>query len=100
MGSALGCRKRVAVLAAGTCNARKAVHPPTMALATYGHVIEEPERAGRRPAEEVIRKARVVAPGASDRQQVSVGGDFDRRGFDAGQVGDDGVLGGVFADVD
>jgi hypothetical protein len=38
--------------------ARQAGHSPTMALATYGHVIEELEGADRRPAEEVIRKAR------------------------------------------
>jgi integrase len=38
--------------------ARQAGHSPTMALATYGHVIEELEGAERRPAEEVIREAR------------------------------------------
>jgi integrase len=38
--------------------ARQAGHSPTMALATYGHVIEELEGAERRPAEDVIREAR------------------------------------------
>lgn len=38
--------------------ARQAGHSPTMALATYGHVIEELEGAERRPAEAVIRDAR------------------------------------------
>jgi integrase len=38
--------------------ARQAGHSPTMALATYGHVIEEFEGAETRPAEEVIREAR------------------------------------------
>jgi integrase len=38
--------------------ARQAGHSPTMALATYGHVIEELEDAEQRPAEEVIREAR------------------------------------------
>jgi integrase len=40
--------------------ARQAGHSPTMALATYGHVIEELEGAKRRPAEDVIREARGV----------------------------------------
>jgi len=38
--------------------ARQAGHSPTMALATYGHVIEELEGAERRLAEDVIREAR------------------------------------------
>jgi hypothetical protein len=38
--------------------ARQAGHSPTMALATYGHVIEELEDTAREPAEDVIRKAR------------------------------------------
>ena len=38
--------------------AKQAGHSPTMALATYGHVIEELEGADRRPAAEVIRAAR------------------------------------------
>jgi integrase len=38
--------------------ARQAGHSPTMALATYGHVIEELEGSDRRPAEDVIREAR------------------------------------------
>jgi len=38
--------------------ARQAGHSPTIALATYGHVIEELEGAERRPAEDVIRAAR------------------------------------------
>jgi len=38
--------------------AKQAGHSPTMALATYGHVIEELEGTDRRPAEEVIRAAR------------------------------------------
>ena len=37
---------------------RQAGHSPTMALATYGHVIEELEGAEQRPAEDVIREAR------------------------------------------
>lgn len=37
--------------------ARQAGHSPTMALATYGHVIEELEDTVREPAEDVIRKA-------------------------------------------
>ncbi|MGH3041153.1 MAG: tyrosine-type recombinase/integrase [Gaiellaceae bacterium] len=38
--------------------ARQAGHSPAMALATYGHVIEELEGAERRTAEDVIREAR------------------------------------------
>lgn len=38
--------------------ARQAGHSPTMALATYGHVIEELEGAEQSPAEDVIRAAR------------------------------------------
>ncbi len=38
--------------------AKQAGHSPTMALATYGHVIEELEGTDRRPAAEVIRAAR------------------------------------------
>src|SRR5262249_3254243 len=38
--------------------ARQSGHSPTMALATYGHVIEELKGADRRPAEDVIREAR------------------------------------------
>jgi hypothetical protein len=38
--------------------ARQAGHSPTMALATYGHVIEELEGTDRRPAEDIIREAR------------------------------------------
>ncbi|MDQ2984066.1 MAG: site-specific integrase [Actinomycetota bacterium] len=38
--------------------AKQAGHSPTMALATYGHVIEELEGAEKLPAEEVIRRAR------------------------------------------
>jgi integrase len=38
--------------------ARQAGHSPTMALATYGHVIEELEDTALKPAEDVIRKAR------------------------------------------
>jgi hypothetical protein len=38
--------------------ARQAGHSPTMALATYGHVIEEREGAERRAGEDVIRNAR------------------------------------------
>jgi hypothetical protein len=38
--------------------ARQAGHSPTMALATYGHVIEELEGSERQPAEDVIRAAR------------------------------------------
>jgi integrase len=45
--------------------ARQTGHSPTMALATYGHVIEELEGAERRPAEDVIREAR----GASTRKR-------------------------------
>jgi integrase len=42
--------------------ARQAGHSPTMALETYGHVIEELEGAERRSAEEIIRAARVGEP--------------------------------------
>jgi hypothetical protein len=42
--------------------ARQAGHSPTMALETYGHVIEELEGAERRSAEEIIRAARVGKP--------------------------------------
>jgi integrase len=45
--------------------ARQAGHSPTMALATYGHVIAELERDERRPTEEVIREARAVCPQSS-----------------------------------
>jgi integrase len=38
--------------------ARQAGHSPTMALATYGHVIEGLEGAERHPAEDVLREAR------------------------------------------
>jgi integrase len=52
--------------------ARQAGHSPTMALATYGHVIEELEGAERRPAEDVIRKARAgTEPGARRRKAQS-----------------------------
>ena len=42
--------------------ARQAGHSPTMALATYGHVVEELEDAERQPAEDVIRHARPGTP--------------------------------------
>ena len=49
--------------------ARQAGHSPTMALATYGHVIEELEDAERRSAEDVIREARAgTEPGARRRK--------------------------------
>jgi integrase len=52
--------------------ARQAGHSPTMALATYGHVIEELEGADRRAAEDVIREARAGAePGARRRKAQS-----------------------------
>ncbi|MGZ8795057.1 MAG: tyrosine-type recombinase/integrase, partial [Gaiellaceae bacterium] len=38
--------------------ARQAGHSPSMALDTYGHVFDELDGAKRRPAAEVIRKAR------------------------------------------
>jgi integrase len=38
--------------------ARQAGHSPSMALDTYGHVFDELDGDKRRPAEEVIRKAR------------------------------------------
>lgn len=41
--------------------ARQAGHSPTMALNTYGHVFDELEGAGRRPAEDVIREARATS---------------------------------------
>jgi integrase len=52
--------------------ARQGGHSPTMALATYGHVIEELEGAERRPAEDVIREARSgTEPGARRRRAQS-----------------------------
>jgi integrase len=49
--------------------ARQAGHSPTMALATYGHVIEEFEGADRRPAEDVIREARArITPAVRRRR--------------------------------
>jgi integrase len=49
--------------------ARQAGHSPTMALATYGHVIEELEGAERRPAEDMIREARAgTEPRARQRR--------------------------------
>jgi integrase len=52
--------------------ARQAGHSPTMALATYGHVIEELEGAERRPAEDVIREARAgTEPDARRRKARS-----------------------------
>jgi integrase len=49
--------------------ARQAGHSPTMALATYGHVIEELEGADPRPAEDVIREARAgTEPRARQRK--------------------------------
>jgi integrase len=52
--------------------ARQAGHSPTMALATYGHVIEELEGAERRSAEDVIREARAeTEPGARRRKAQS-----------------------------
>jgi integrase len=58
--------------------AREAGHAPTMALATYGHVIEELEGAERRPAEEQIRAAReagvpLVFPRAPERESAKKG---------------------------
>jgi integrase len=50
--------------------ARQAGHSPTMALATYGHVIEELEGGERRPAEDVIREARVGAEPAARRRKA------------------------------
>jgi integrase len=50
--------------------ARQAGHSPTMALATYGHVIEELEGAERRPAENVIREARAGADSAAKRRRA------------------------------
>jgi integrase len=52
--------------------ARQAGHSPTMALATYGHVIEELEGADRRSAEDVIREARAgTEPRARRRKAQS-----------------------------
>src|SRR5207244_6742308 len=52
--------------------ARQAGHSPTMALATYGHVIEELEGAERRAAEDVIRAARARStPGTGRRRARS-----------------------------
>jgi integrase len=50
--------------------ARQAGHSPTMALATYGHVIEELEGGQRRPAEDVIRQARAGTEPAARRRKV------------------------------
>lgn len=41
--------------------ARQAGHSPTMTLNTYGHVFDELEGAERRPAEDMIRKARATS---------------------------------------
>jgi integrase len=51
--------------------ARQAGHSPAMALATYGHVIEELEGAERQPAEEVIREARAKLAPAKRRRRIS-----------------------------
>jgi hypothetical protein len=41
-----------------------------MALATYGHVIEELEDAEPRPAEEVIREARAETASSGRRRKA------------------------------
>ena len=43
--------------------ARQAGHSPTVTLSTYAHLFEELEGAGRRSAEDEIRRARRLASG-------------------------------------
>lgn len=53
--------------------ARQAGHSPTVALDTYGHVIEELEGSARLPAEEVIRQARdELAPSVHPRSAAQL----------------------------
>ncbi len=59
--------------------ARQAGHSATMALATYGHVIEELEGAERRPAGDVIRDARSRRVPSEFPQRVSAVAGHSRR---------------------
>jgi len=59
--------------------ARQAGHSPTMALATYGHVIEELDGAENRPAEDVIREVRSRRVPSEFPQQASAAAGHSRR---------------------